>query len=147
MAWRGDPMSGGMRHHSIPEGSLEDLGDAQEMIGLEEDSLDPEMHYRFVSERQARQARHRALGYRPVSRSEDGVKLTTDSTDGAAEDLIRVGDTILMCTPKTKYEGRRNRIDSVARARLEAPEGQFRKKAKAADANVTFKKMRGETEE
>jgi hypothetical protein len=106
-----------------------------EDLDLDPETLDPEMHYRYVHERPNRQASAIKKGYRVVSRSEDKVERLTDGPrdkQGATEDLIRNADTILMCCPKEVYEERRDGYDKLTRARMSVPESSFRKKARRA---------------
>jgi hypothetical protein len=103
-----------------------------EMLGIvDHESLDPQKHYRFVQDRPQRIARMRAKGYRLVSVSEDGVKTVLED-DTEADDRIRDGDTVLMCTPKEKFEEGRRKVAKITRGRLATPEAQFRKKTKGA---------------
>jgi hypothetical protein len=131
------------RQAEVPGVSARNLFDSSEMLELDPESLDADRHYRFVHEGTQRQARLRAAGYSPVRRS-DGVKTHMDAEGGAAEDLIRVGDTILMSCPKSLHEGRRNQIQNLTHARMEVPEGQFRKKASERNVRLTDKAMKGE---
>jgi hypothetical protein len=129
----------------VPKVEVQSLYDSSEMLVLDEELLDPTRHYRFVHEGQQRQARLRAAGYTPVLRSDvDGELLQLDEKGGSAEDLIRVGDTILMSCPKDRHESRRNQIEEMTKARLSVPEGQFRRKAQSRAVNVTDKSMKGE---
>lgn len=116
--------------------SVEPMAEGEDLLMVDPDSLDPDMYYRFVQMRPNRLAQLRARGYRPVSRSEDGVRLIYDMEQGGAEDTVQVGDTILMCLPKSIATERRSRRDRLRDARLSAPEGQFRKKATRADVPV-----------
>jgi hypothetical protein len=98
---------------------------------VDHETLDPDKHYRFVQDRPQRIARMRAKGYRLVSVSEDGVRTVLEDETGA-DDRIRDGDTVLMCTPAEKFEEGRKKLARVTRGRLVTPEAQFRKKTKGA---------------
>lgn len=98
---------------------------------IELESLNPDMHYRFVHERPQRQARIRAKGYRAVKASEDGVKPMVEEMIGP-DDIIRDGDTILMCCPVDRFKGRRKQLGDLNRSRMAAPKAQFRKKTRGA---------------
>lgn len=102
---------------------------------VDPESLDPDMHYRFVQNRPQRIARMRSRGYKVVSASEDGVKTLLE--DEAADDTIRDGDTVLMATPKPRFEAGRKQLRKVTQGRLSSPKSQFRKKAKKAGPGGT----------
>lgn len=121
--------------------SADPLSDGVDMTLVDPESLDPDMHYRFAYESSNRLSRLYAMGYRTVKRSEDGVKLLYDMQQGAAEDLIRIGDTVMVCIPKKIHNERRARRDRLREARLSAPEGQFRKKAAKANVPITDREM------
>lgn len=116
-----------------------------ELAGIvDHETLDDAKHYRFVQDRPQRIARMKAKGYRLVSVSEDGVK-TIIGDDEAADDRIRDGDTILMCTDKSRFEEGRKKLAKVTRGRLATPVAQFRKKTRGAgpggvDVQVTTDK-------
>ena len=114
-------------------------------MDIDPDSLSPEKHYRVIQDRPTRLARVPAQGYQPVN-VESGVRRLSvrdtekpeDSFD--AEGLFRVGDGILCEVPKEIKQERDNKQERLKRARLSAPEGQFRKRAKAAGFDVNDKK-------
>lgn len=107
--------------------------DPQEELALDEDTLDPNMHYYWGHMRGNRQATLRRRGYRPVLRSKDGVRtMLDDEGKETADDLIRDGDLILMCAPKEVSENRKARKSHLARSRLETAEQDFRQKAQVA---------------
>lgn len=114
----------------------EDVGD------LELETLDNNYYYRWVHERPQRVARMMARGYHIVSATESGVKTLTGQEDHAADDRLRNGDTVLMAVSKARYLEGRNEVQKLARKRLEAPERQFRKKARENKVNVTDKEMK-----
>lgn len=117
---------------------------------IDPDSLDPNFHYRVISDRPARIARARTQGYTPakyVRRLSDKQELIVPgngSEEGAeesdavgADGLIRLGDGILMACPKQVFEERERKQTNMKRARLAAPEGSFRKRAKEASAGLS----------
>lgn len=114
---------------------MEDRRDPQESAILDQESLDPEMHYRFFNTSQTRIARARALGYRVVKRS-DGVLTLWDQEDDDSTDTIVHGDRVLMMIPKEKYDTRRRRKSNIARERLSGPARSFRSKARRAGVTV-----------
>lgn len=107
--------------------------------GLDRSSLDPAMHYRFVYTGGNKIARRLTRGYRFVRPSEDGVKKLY-AEDEKGDDTIRHGDTVLMCISKEKHEEMEKRVRDLTRARLSAPKGQFRKKARGLGIEVNDKK-------
>lgn len=131
------------KKRSVPVVSVESDPSEPDFFGLDEETLDENMHYRFCHNSQQRMASLYAKGYRPVKRS-DGVRLITDHEQGAAEDLIKVGDTVLMACRKEVRERRIEKQQRLTEARLETPESQFRRKAQAANVKVSEKLMKGE---
>ena len=122
--------------HRRPQATATPLYDPQDLLGLDPDSMDPDMHYRIIRDDAGRAAQARLKGYQPVSRSEDGVRLIIDTADGAAEDLIRIGDGVLYACPKEVYQQRRQQIQNLTDARLSVEEAQFRKKARKSGVEV-----------
>lgn len=108
--------------------------------GLDPNSLDPNMHYRFVYTGGNKIARRLTRGYRFVRPSEDGVQKLYSEGNEAGDDTIRHGDTVLMCISKERHEEMEKRVRDISRARLSAPKGQFRKKAKGLGIEVNDKK-------
>ena len=106
--------------------------DPEDLQGNDPESLDPSRYYRWAHERSVRQQRLRSRGIKPVSREEDGVRLLVDNEQGAAEDLIRNVDLILVSCPKDLHEERRKALSRATHARVKKPEGSFRKKARSA---------------
>lgn len=124
---------------SIPDITVE--GDENELIGgIDPASLDPNMHYRFVYTGGNKIARRLTRGYRFVRPSEDRVRKLNTEEDDSGEDRIRHGDTVLMCIPKEKHQAMVDRVQNMSRARLAAPKGQFRKKARSLGVEVNDKK-------
>lgn len=113
----------------------------EELIGgLDPDSLNPNLHYRFVSTSGQKIARRLVRGYRFVRPSEDGVRKLNAEEDDKGEDRIRHGDTVLMCIPKERHLEMEEKVRNLSRARLAAPKGQFRKKARGYGVEVNDKK-------
>lgn len=110
-----------------------------DVMDLDPETLDPDMHYRVFYDSGRRSAVARTLGYQLVKRSEDGPQLLSDDQAGAAEDIIRIGDGVLYECTKERYEERRKRKQALAEARLSTPEGQFRKRARRGGAKVVGK--------
>ena len=122
-----------------PQVTSENWTDVDDIM-LDPESLDKEFHYRFINSRGPRWSRAAKQGYTPVSRTEDGVRLVGEGAvrreDESADDHIRDGDRILCKIPKNRFKERRGKIAALNRARLSAPEGQFRKKARQADPRI-----------
>lgn len=112
---------------------VQDLYDPEESLILDPDSLDPNKHYRFVQDRPENMARKRHAGYQVVSRSKDKVK-TIAETDGAADDTIRVGDSVLMWIPAGRYAARKSRKEQYVNDRIEATTQRMREKIERAQA-------------
>lgn len=104
-------------------------------VDINPESLDPNKHYRIISDRPTRRARASSQKYTPVT-EEDGVESLSGSSLISADGLIRVGDGILMCCDKDVKKERDERRDKLTRARLRAPEGQFRKRARESSAGL-----------
>lgn len=115
--------------------SLDDNRDPVESALLDSDTLDPDMHYRFVLRSPTRLAQARAKGYTEVSRA-DGVKTLYDSADDDGTGVIMHGSRVLMCIPKAKHEARERRKQSVANARLRSPVETVKSKARRAGVKV-----------
>lgn len=105
--------------------------EAESAMLLDPDTLDKTKHYRFIQERRENLARRRAQGYELVLRSEHGVRLLSEAlADESADDLIRVGDAVLMMCDKNLFKERRNRLSRLATDRLGATEQSFQEGAK-----------------
>ena len=114
---------------------VQGLSDPQDDILVDPETLDPSLHYRFGREGRIRQARLRARGYRPVHRG-DGVRLLSDDNpedEGDPDEVIRVGDLVLMACPKAEYERRQQKAQDLANRRLENADARFKKKATLRD--------------
>lgn len=106
---------------------------------IDPESLDPNLHYRFVREVPQQMAKRLGRGYRFVT-EEDGVKkLYEEGGDDKGDGRIRHNDTVLMAIPKELHEEQQARVQQVSRSRLAAPKGQFRKKAKQAGVPINDK--------
>ncbi len=98
--------------------------DAENVLSLDPETLDSSLHYRFVEQRNL--ARRKSQGYEVVLRSESGVKLQSDDESmKTADDLIRVGSTVLMACSQTKFKERRAKVAKLAKSRLDSGEQQF----------------------
>lgn len=129
----------------VDKGPIPDItivvDESNELIGgIDPASLDPNMHYRFVYTGGNKIARRLTRGFRFVRPSEDGVRQLYGEENPTGDDRIRHGDTVLMCIPKEKHDAMVKRVQDLSRARLAAPKGQFRKKARNLGVEVNDKK-------
>jgi hypothetical protein len=114
---------------------LDDRRSPDESALLDPDTLDPDMHYRFVLRSPTRVAQARAKGYVEVSRA-DGVRTLYDEADDDGTGVIMHGSRVLMCCPKAKREARERRMLQVANARLRSPVEGVKTKARRAGVKV-----------
>jgi hypothetical protein len=97
---------------------------------LDPDSLDPNLHYRFVQHRPTQVARAKMAGYRIVSPTDSGVKTIHDQEDGHPENVIKHGDRVLMATPKAKHKQNRDDLRRLTNQRLESNSQRVKELAK-----------------
>jgi hypothetical protein len=127
-----------LRRHSaegLPNVEVAELADSEVLFYLDPESLDPELQYGFVQERDANILKRKIRGYRFVT-EEDGVRTLSDVIGPGADGRIRVGDTVLMCVKKDYKERRQKELEKRSRMRLEGPERRFLKKAKQMGVKV-----------
>lgn len=117
-----------------------DMGDPQDMLALDGETLDEDKHYRWVRATQKRLASLFRKGYSVVSRTEDGVQplleAERDEKNESVDDTIRDGDLILVQVDREAHE---QRIAARARfneARLNSVEDRFREKAQQASRGL-----------
>lgn len=108
---------------SIPDNEVEHY--------IDEETTDPEKHYRFVQKRPQRLARLKHKGYEIVKSSVHGVQPIVEGML-TAEDTIEDGDTILMMVDKTRFLEGREKLANLNRQRMAAPKAQFRRKTRGA---------------
>jgi hypothetical protein len=114
--------------------SVQDRTEPELALVLDPDSLDKNLHYRFVDDRPTNVARKKALGYRVVSRTKDKVR-TAIELEHTSDDTIRHADMILMCAPKEKVLERRRGRRELVKSRLQATEDNFKEKVAKARAS------------
>ena len=102
---------------------------ASESAILDEDTLDPNMHYRFIQERPTSLSRARLKGYRLVKPSETDVRTLFDQEDKPGEDIIKHGDRVLMAIPKSKHHQHRRDISEMTLRRLQSNDQKVRELA------------------
>lgn len=115
--------------------------EAEEALGLDTKTLDPNYIYRWVQNRPQNITRKQSRGGSFVSKEVDKVRPLVDQ-GGTADDRICNGDTILMKFPRERVEKRRKQIADTTRALLAAPAQQFRQKAERVKVEVTSKEMK-----
>ncbi len=122
------------RPKTPPAAQVQYRADLQSVLELDEQTLQPGMHYRFVQDHPLRVARHRMKGYVPVTK-EEGVRTLVDTGD-SPDGIVRVGDTILMKCDKSSVAARRKEQTDRSEARLNS----YRVKAKEQinRAGLTF---------
>src|SRR5678815_3113029 len=98
---------------------------------LDRETLNGEMHYRFIQSRPQRISRMLSKGYRIVKVSGHGVKPLAEDMIGP-DDTIRDGDTVLMFVPREKHLAGRRKLADLNRARMATPKAEFRKKTRGA---------------
>lgn len=116
-----------------PVATVVSRADPQEILLLDEDTLESGKTYRWVHNTPLKLAQRRSQGYRLVSRTEDKVK-TLVPDEQAPDDYIYNGDSVLMCCDTKLVEQRRGRTASVAAARLDTPVSQFRREHRDSGA-------------
>jgi hypothetical protein len=114
--------------------SVQDLYNPSEVHVLDQASLDPGMYYRFVQERSEQIARYRMRGFRMVSLAEDGVR-TIVEMEQRGDDTVRVGDTVLMCCPKSQHLVRQSAKQQIVKGRLEDTASRLKEKIAKAQAS------------
>lgn len=112
--------------------------DAELAFMVDQSTLDPNRHYRFVQDRSANVAKKKIRGYRIESRSQSGIRTLVD-LEQTADDTIRVADQILMSCPKEGFLRRRQQLAHLAEARLGSTTQRLKERvaqAQASGANV-----------
>lgn len=107
--------------------------EAEELLLLDQKTLDPNQHYRWVANNRQQISRRMTQGYRLVSRKEDKVKVLVDN-DGSPDDHIYFGDSVLMCCAKSLVQERRRRTSAVAEGRLSSPVSAFKNQLQRSGA-------------
>jgi hypothetical protein len=97
---------------------------------LDQETLDPKFHYRFIQERPTSVARAKLKGYRVVKTDEDKVKTVYDQEDETPQNIIKHGDRILMKVPKAKHKSNRKEVSDQANQRLLSANQKVRQKAR-----------------
>jgi hypothetical protein len=113
----------------LPKVKVSEFRQVENLLQLDEETLDPELHYRWVTEHPLKIARARMKHYEFVHQ-DTGVKTLAGFIDSREDGIIRIGDVILMACPKGEFVARKKGQRKFAENRLSAPASQFRKQAK-----------------
>lgn len=97
----------------------------QETGVLDEETLDPNLHYRWTTNNPNQISRRISQGYRLVSRKTDGVK-TLIEDQKQPDDRIYNGDLVLMCCDARSRAKRRQDKIELADKWLSAPADEFK---------------------
>lgn len=117
----------------MPRAEVVSREDPQDALALDEETLDPDKHYRFCAQRNI--GRRKAQGYEVVLRSDTGVRLLNeDDAVKSSDDLIRVGDLVLMACSKARFKERRKKLRELTRGRLGSVEQNFKERARKRGA-------------
>lgn len=115
----------------VGRAQVNDRLDPEDALSLDEETLDPNQHYRFVHPRNM--AKRKAQGYEVVLRSATKVRLMSDDPNlksSSADDLIKVGNTVLMSCDLKRFHERRRAVSRLAKDRLGSSEAKFQTEAK-----------------
>ena len=118
-----------MTDGQIPRVKSEEFRQVETLLQLDESTLNPEMHYRWVTEHPLKIARAKMKHYEIVHQ-DSGVRTLAGYIDSSEDGIIRIGDVILMACPKGEFVARKKGQRKFAENRLSAPASQFRKQAK-----------------
>lgn len=132
------PQPGPMSSVDVPYVDVTMNLDAELAFMVDQSTLDPNRHYRFVQDRPTNVAKKKMRGYRVESRKDSKIR-TLVELEQTADDTIRVADQILMSCPKEGYERRRQQLARLAAARLGSTTQRLKEqiaRAQAAGANV-----------
>lgn len=125
-----------------PKVEVEEVRDINSLLELDEETLDPEMHYRWVREAPRSMGNAKLKGYQIVNK-EDGPKTRAGYLDDTGDGSMRIGDTILMACPRSMRRAREVKQRRFTESRLKAPRKQFSKSAKLRRARI-LKEEEGE---
>lgn len=108
-------------------------GDIASLQQLDESTLDPNKHYRWVRADPLRIGRARMKGYTIVEK-DTGVMTMAQYIDPTTDGSIRIMDTILMACDQQEWlrrkDGRTGTEHRFSEKRLTAPKKQFKRRAR-----------------
>lgn len=113
--------------------SVEVREDVQASKMMDEDTIAPDQHLRWVHNSSQRIAAMMVKGYRLITK-EDSVRTLTGTEIRTPEGNIIDGDLILMVCDKERFNQRRADIDKATQMRLRGPTEQFKHKLKGSGA-------------
>lgn len=118
---------------SVPQVHVESRENMGSMLDIDIECLNKNFKYRFVNEAPLKVARAKAKGYRFVSPDEERiVNSVGDAIEPSEDGLIRVGDLILMKSPRPLYRARQAKKRERTKARLSGQKRKFKRDAQAA---------------
>lgn len=99
-------------------------------LELEDDTMDPERHYRWVraDSNNSSVVRHKVLGYQLETK--EGEVKTKATPDDRGDSAIAIGDLVLMSCPKEVYEDRQRRNFSRREEILASTAAETKQRAK-----------------
>ena len=115
---------------------VEERRDVQLSHILDESTLDPRMHYRFIQVRSKRVSQAKRMGYVTVDRDEHGVRTLAGDDQDDGSGAIVDGDTVLMMIPKDRHERRRRDSQRKRISRLRSADRRFRQLAEESGIRV-----------
>jgi len=125
------------RNFNVPVAELrrQDLLDVQE---LQEDTLDSNRHYAWVrDDPNSKSVRRRErAGYTVETYRDGGPKPVAERGDDTGDNVIRMGDTILMSRPKTLHEQDVQARFDASEARLNSTTDTIKQQANEKGVNL-----------
>lgn len=128
-------MSGEQQEKELPKVSTHEFRDVQSLLELDQATLDPTRHYRWIRESPLKVGKAKMRGYEVVHQ-DDGVQTLAGFLDDAGDGIMRIGDVILMSCPLKGYRTRKRAQQKFANARLAAPAKQFKKNARRRQVRI-----------
>lgn len=119
----------------LPNVVVQEDRDVNSLLQLDESTMDPSKHYRWVREAPLAVGKAKMKNYVLVHR-DDGVKTMAGYSDDSGDGIMRIGDVILMCCPLEEWRTRKREQLHFANSRLSAPAKQFKKNAKLRRAKI-----------
>jgi hypothetical protein len=111
--------------------AVESRADPQEVLVLDETTLDRNLHYRWVQNDPRSIAKRSGQGYRFVSRKDDKVKMLIENGI-PPDDRFYHMDTVLMCCERKRFTERRDRNREISAMRLRSPVSKFQQEHAAS---------------
>lgn len=105
-------------------------------LQLEDDTMDPERHYRWVrtDANNSSVTRHKVLGYE-LETKEGDVK-TKATPDNRGDSAITIGDLVLMSCPKEVYDDRVRRKFTMREEILNSTAAETERRAKEKGVKI-----------